>query len=140
MKQTCVICLWIMYLNSPHNMVPGTRNFFFSISGREFFARAFRSTITGTLSGYLLKIRRDSEQRFSKSASCFILRWKTIYETTQTLHDIRVREKKTSEQIYSVVSSNVSTTTSIWPTSRQDSCCGWNNDFRCVLDGKQLPL
>jgi hypothetical protein len=52
-----------MYLNSPHSIDPGTRNFFLSISGSVDLA-AF-STITGILSGYFVNMRFASADLFS---------------------------------------------------------------------------
>ena len=52
-----------MYLNSPHSIVPGTRNFFLSISGSVDFA--VFSTMTGIRSGYFESIRLASAALFS---------------------------------------------------------------------------
>merc|ERR1740121_3464042 len=62
-----LICLWMMYLNSPQSIVPGTKNFFLSMSGRS--ERAAFSQITGIRSGYFARILRDSALRFS-SGTC----------------------------------------------------------------------
>merc|ERR1719149_179685 len=59
-----LMCLCIMYLNSPQSIVPGTKNFFLSMSGRS--DREAFSQITGMRSGYLARIRRASALRFSK--------------------------------------------------------------------------
>ncbi len=53
----------MMYLNWPHSMVSGTRNFFLSMSGRS--ERGCLSIITGIRSGYLAMIRRASALLFS---------------------------------------------------------------------------
>mmetsp|Transcript_9915 Transcript_9915/g.27673 ORF Transcript_9915/g.27673 Transcript_9915/m.27673 type:complete len:110 (+) Transcript_9915:392-721(+) len=63
----CARCLWITYLNSPQTIVPGTRNFFLSMSGR--FDLGARVQTTGTRSGYFARMRRASELRFS-NGSC----------------------------------------------------------------------
>ena len=56
-------CLWMMYLNSPQSIDPGTKNFFLSISGKVDLADF--STTTGIRSGYLVRIRFASADRFS---------------------------------------------------------------------------
>eukprot|EP00418_Pyrodinium_bahamense_P097442 CAMPEP_0179039434 /NCGR_PEP_ID=MMETSP0796-20121207/15139_1 /TAXON_ID=73915 /ORGANISM="Pyrodinium bahamense, Strain pbaha01" /LENGTH=76 /DNA_ID=CAMNT_0020735767 /DNA_START=344 /DNA_END=574 /DNA_ORIENTATION=- len=48
-------------------MVPGTRNFFFSMSGRS--ERGAFSQITGMRSGYLAKMRLASALRFSNGTA-----------------------------------------------------------------------
>jgi hypothetical protein len=53
----------MMYLNSPQSIDPGTKNFFLSISGKVDLA-AF-STMTGILSGYLVRMRFASADLFS---------------------------------------------------------------------------
>ena len=53
----------MIYLNSPHSIDPGTRNFFLSISGSVDLT-AF-STITGIRSGYFVSIRLASAALFS---------------------------------------------------------------------------
>lgn len=110
----------------------GTRNFFFSISGRAFLARGFLSTITGTRSGYLLRMRRDSVARLSKSASCFMwedttaMKMIVTKETSLTIRVNLIHGRRMHEQ-------NTQRKFSARHKIYSSSICPWLNNSRSTV-------